>query len=208
MIRKKNQKGVVLIVALVFLLILTVAGVSAIKLSTVEEKMTGNFSDRNIAFQAAEAALRDGENFVVEQNFGDANFLQGCTEAFCFNSGCENGLCFGGKYTPGDCEVFVPDIDAGQLDIYQNQEVWLDPARHREATTDLDGPSVAEIQTAKYVVEFMCFVAKDPENPDPNRFDTGQQYGPLWEPFYRVTAIGYGRNPNTRVMLQSTFRRD
>jgi type IV pilus assembly protein PilX len=202
-----KQKGVVLLVSLVFLLIITIAGISAMRLSTVEEKMTGNFSDRNVAFQAAEAALRDGEAWIDQQNFSDVNFLQGCTEALCFNSNCDDGLCFGGDYTPGDCEVYVPDVSAGERDIYQDQEIWLENSRHRNATSDIDG-AANDIEQAKYVVEFMCFVAKDPENPDAARFDSGQKYGPLWEAFYRVTALGYGRNPNTRVMLQSTYRRD
>lgn len=207
----KKQTGVVLLVALVFLLILSVAGVSAVRLSTTEEKMTGNFSDRNIAFQSAEAALRDGEIFIDEQNFSEDNLVQGCTESLCFTENCADGLCFDGDYTGSagsDCQVNVPDYDGGEKDIYQNQEVWLDNNRHRKATTDIDG-SDNSITTAKFVVEFLCYVAKDPENADIIAMnEPGAKYGPLWEPFYRVTAIGYGRNPNTQVMLQSTYRRD
>ncbi len=57
----EKQKGAVLIVALVILLVLTVLGVAIMESSVVEERMAGNVLDRNITFQAAEAALRAGE---------------------------------------------------------------------------------------------------------------------------------------------------
>lgn len=60
----QKQKGVVLIVSLVLLVLVTLISVSSMKNTILEEKMAGNFKDRNSAFQAAEAALRDGENYL------------------------------------------------------------------------------------------------------------------------------------------------
>lgn len=57
-----RQRGVVLIVSLILLMVLTLIGVTAMQTSSLEERMTGNALDKNIAFQAAEAALRVGEN--------------------------------------------------------------------------------------------------------------------------------------------------
>lgn len=59
-----NQKGVVLIVSLILLVLVTLLSVSSMKNTVLEEKMAGNFKDRNSAFQAAEAALRGGENYL------------------------------------------------------------------------------------------------------------------------------------------------
>lgn len=59
-----RQQGAVLAVALIFLLILTLLGVSSMKSTLLEEKMAGNMRDQSLAFQAAEAALRDGEAFI------------------------------------------------------------------------------------------------------------------------------------------------
>lgn len=56
-----RQRGVVLIVALVVLLVLSMLGISGMQGTVMEERMAGNMYDRNIAFQAAEAALRAGE---------------------------------------------------------------------------------------------------------------------------------------------------
>jgi len=60
----RGQSGAALMVALVMLLVLTVLGVTAIRTTTLQEKMAGNMRDANLAFQAAEASLRDGETLV------------------------------------------------------------------------------------------------------------------------------------------------
>jgi len=59
---QKAQIGSALIISLVFLLLLTMIGVASIQDSTLQERMAGNERDRNLAFQAAEAALRAGED--------------------------------------------------------------------------------------------------------------------------------------------------
>ena len=56
-----SQRGAVLIVALVLLLVLTVLGTASIRDTTMEERMAGNFRDRSAALEAAESALRTGE---------------------------------------------------------------------------------------------------------------------------------------------------
>ena len=61
---RHTQTGSVLIISLLILLVMTLISVTAMKTSTVEEKMSGNVRDRNIAFQAAEAALRDAEIYA------------------------------------------------------------------------------------------------------------------------------------------------
>lgn len=58
------QRGSVLIVSLLMLLVLTIIGITAMSTSTLEEKMAGNSRDQNLAFQATEAALRDAEAYV------------------------------------------------------------------------------------------------------------------------------------------------
>jgi type IV pilus assembly protein PilX len=53
-----QQKGVVLIIALVILVLVTLVGLSTIRTTTMEEKMAGNSRDRDKAFQAAEAVVQ------------------------------------------------------------------------------------------------------------------------------------------------------
>ncbi|MDX1253171.1 MAG: pilus assembly protein PilX [Gammaproteobacteria bacterium] len=59
-----KQHGSVLIVSLMILLVLTLIGVTAMGVSTLEEKMAGNSRDQALGFQAAEAALRDAETLL------------------------------------------------------------------------------------------------------------------------------------------------
>lgn len=61
---RHNQRGAVLIVGLVMLLLLTIIGVAASRTGLLQEKMAGNMRDRQLAFQAAESALRAGEDIL------------------------------------------------------------------------------------------------------------------------------------------------
>ncbi|WP_149088136.1 pilus assembly PilX family protein [Pseudomonas prosekii] len=60
----KRQRGMALLVSLVFLLLLTLIGISSMQNATLQEKMAGSVSLRNQSFQLAEATLRIGESAV------------------------------------------------------------------------------------------------------------------------------------------------
>ena len=67
--------------ALIFLLLMTLLGTTAMRGSSMQERMAGNARDWNLAFQAAEAALREGEQFLlataVLPAFDDTNGFYG-----------------------------------------------------------------------------------------------------------------------------------
>lgn len=67
------QQGAVLVVALVLLLVLTVLGVTGMRSALLEERMTGNAQDLKVAFEAGEAALRDGEAVLRQPALPDFN---------------------------------------------------------------------------------------------------------------------------------------
>jgi type IV pilus assembly protein PilX len=60
----KSERGMALLVSLVFLLLLTLIGISSMQNATLQEKMAGSVTLRNQSFQVAEAALRIGESAV------------------------------------------------------------------------------------------------------------------------------------------------
>jgi len=60
----KKQQGAVLIVSLLIMLIMTLISVAGLRTTTLEEKMVTNIRDKNIAFEAAEAALQEAEGVV------------------------------------------------------------------------------------------------------------------------------------------------
>jgi len=57
----RRESGTALVIAMLFLVILGMLGVTTMTGTTLEERMAGNSRDRDIAMQAAEAALRDAE---------------------------------------------------------------------------------------------------------------------------------------------------
>jgi type IV pilus assembly protein PilX len=56
-----HQSGAVLIVSLIMLLLLTLIGTTGMQSTTLEEKMAGNMRNKELAFQAAESALKAAE---------------------------------------------------------------------------------------------------------------------------------------------------
>lgn len=79
-----RQVGAALIVALLFLVMLTLIGVSAMTTTTLEEKMAGNMRDYNVALQSGEAALLDAWDDI------NSTRISGMTG---FDIACSNGLC-------------------------------------------------------------------------------------------------------------------
>lgn len=61
-----RHSGAALVVGLILLLLLTLIGLSAARTALTEERITGNLSDRELAFQLAEGALREAER-VLQQ---------------------------------------------------------------------------------------------------------------------------------------------
>ena len=64
-----NQRGWVLVVGLVVLVMLTILAMALMKTTRLEEKMAGATREMNLSFQAAETVLRGAETFV--ENLAD-----------------------------------------------------------------------------------------------------------------------------------------
>ena len=175
-----SQKGMVLILVLSLLLALTILGVSSMSTSTLETRMANNFQDRNAAFQAAEAALREGERLVETSNFDGSQFSNQCT----------NGLCECNKSTT--CDYNGNDA----LTFWEQDVVWNTSTKHLTYQT-IDLTELAS--PAKYIIEHMGNVCPDtdptctPAATDPRMF--------------RITATGYGTTATAKVMLQSTYKK-
>lgn len=65
----QRQRGASLLVALAFLVIMAMLGVTVANVTTLQERMAGNTRDRELALQAAEAALRDAEERLADSTF-------------------------------------------------------------------------------------------------------------------------------------------
>jgi type IV pilus assembly protein PilX len=65
-----GQRGVALVVALLLLIVITLVGLAAVRGTIMQQKMSSNLFDRQLAFQSAEAALRAG-SALIGSNPGD-----------------------------------------------------------------------------------------------------------------------------------------
>ncbi len=63
---RRRERGAVLVVGLVMVLLISIIGLSAIRGSNLQEAIAGNMRERNLAFQAAESALRLGEGAIAD----------------------------------------------------------------------------------------------------------------------------------------------
>lgn len=69
---RARQSGAVLFISLIVLIVMTIAGLAAMQGVGLDERMAGNLRDRTLAFEAAEAALREAEDVLDSAGFGSA----------------------------------------------------------------------------------------------------------------------------------------
>jgi len=80
-----RERGMVLVMALVILLILTILGVTAMSTSGLQEKMAGNAQEQTQAFQAAESGLNK-----VATATGALDLATATTNSFSFGNTTAN----------------------------------------------------------------------------------------------------------------------
>lgn len=63
--RRRSQSGITLIMAMIFLLMLSLLGVWSVTNNSLQERMAGNTRNRDLALQAAESALKYAESTLT-----------------------------------------------------------------------------------------------------------------------------------------------
>lgn len=92
--RAHSARGATLLIGMILLLLMSAVALTSLKAIKTEERMAGNLQDRYLAFQAAEAALREAEGLLDSPSlpsFGAANGLYrydqtGIPDAFRFTT--------------------------------------------------------------------------------------------------------------------------
>lgn len=102
-----KQRGVTLVVALIFLGVLALLGATAAQVMSLQERMAGNARSRDLAFQAAEAALAAAEAEVP--GYAGAAFagdikIPGSGGLYLFNLCNPNSQAFWGGSGGEDCD--------------------------------------------------------------------------------------------------------
>jgi type IV pilus assembly protein PilX len=175
----QRERGISLVIVLLFLVIMAGLGATAIRTATIEEKMSGNERDRQIAFEAAEAALRDGENDVLANLTTDSAFDDNCVGGLCNPASTATP-----QWVAVDWSTALPRAYGTQTGI---------PA----------GYPVTDVARApRYIVEFLS--GGMPVLPGCSAIAATRASCDGGTPF-RITAVGWGRRASTQVMLQSVF---
>jgi type IV pilus assembly protein PilX len=184
-----RQSGMSLFPALMFLLVLAVLGVSALSSTLMQEKMVSNTKDANLAFQAAEAALRDGE--------ADVETNKTIWTPTSFTSACTNGLCVPPSTWP----------TPSSLDISKAID-WTDTGLTRRYGSQTAVPLLPDVAAQpQYVIERIPPPPGLPASPG-SSVGTGCGVScpaPVTGFAYRLTVLATGARPETRVVLQSTY---
>lgn len=173
-----RQHGVALVLALVFLLLLTLIGISALNTTSLEEKMANNTKDRNLAFQAAESALSLAESWIHAQ-IGKPVFPNNSS----------------GLYLPSTGATYNWDSvnwSGSSVVTYPN------------TPTASGSGTLGKVNTQpKYIIEDLGEVQESGGS-----LTMESRYRSKGTTILRVTTRGTGGTDSAVVMLQSTYARD
>jgi len=198
----RPQSGAALITGLIFLVVLTMIGVTAARMSSLEERMSGNMRDRSLAMQAAELALRDAERDILRQGTGGRNppisglsdFAVSCNNDTTANS-FDDGLCYRPTTTPTYTATTIEwpaftynSVNYVALSLDMTAAPSVAYGRFTGATA-IAGVSAQP----RYIIEGIeryCWLTC-----------SGTKTAG-----YRITVRAVGANPSTVVWLQETYK--
>lgn len=180
-----RQRGAALIVALILLMIMSMLGLSSIRTTSMQERMSANAFDRSLAFQAAEYALRLGEDQAVlwGEKAGTVGSFPAIDPALPSDGNCTaQTACT----VTGLCQIPDPDCLTNR---------WDDVTTPWQMAPALGGLSV----TPKYFVEAIAINAPCDLSEPTLGLQTCKRF--------RITAtsVADGRG---NVMLQSIYATD
>ena len=174
-----DESGVSLVIVMIFLVILSMLSISAMQTSTLSSRVARNEADRTLAFQAAEAALRDGELDIK-------NLKADNTACVAATTGCRTENINRGDGFTTTCPLGLCDSRTFTSPVWEDNTKW--------ATT---GSSVA--YGAYTGAAALPVVSQQPRYL--------LEYFPMGDSVvYRITAVGFGANTSTQVMLQSAVK--
>lgn len=172
-----GQRGAALIMAMVFLLLLTILGVTAMSTTSLEEKMAGNVRDKDVAFQAAEAALITGENWILDQL----------------------------KEPEPNNSIGLYEFDSTSSQSVWDTVDWdgtSDLVVFPDTPTQTGSSGLTDVKTQpKYIIEVLAHV---PEEGGSLRLGA---YASSFTTVMRITARGTGGTDSAVAMVQSIFQK-
>jgi len=171
-----KQRGAILVFCLVFLAILTVMGTSGMETTILEERMSSNMRDYNMAFQSAESALKNAEAWLVLQDTLPVTSSDGSTRVWTEDS---------------------MDPAAG------DGRYWWDHANIDAAWWAANADAIAGVADVATQPVYVIEQYRTVDSGQSIAIGSGEATVP--RVFHRITSRGVGVNGTTSVRLQSTF---
>lgn len=174
-----KQSGMALMVSLIFLVLLTLLAVSAMRGTILQERMAGNTRDRMLAFQAAEAALR-----VAETTLGNSGLPSGAGIYMVIGS------------SPAATFTYTQQWDPAYAGTHYD---WANNA----ATLANGSVGTNVVFQPQYVIERLT------NTPPAVCSGGGSTAFPIppGKGFFRITSRGVGATTNASVILQEIYAR-
>lgn len=178
--RIRAEQGSALIVSLILMLVITIIGLTALQGTTMQTRMATAMRDRSLAFEAAEAALRDAQGWLAAQTPGGTK-----PDATSVGS-------------TGVWIAKAPQTAEGQEDFMDwTRDNWR---RVGQAYPLQNGAEIAGLaEQPRVVIEEWQFMPDGVEDDD-FLLQVGFQT-------YRITTNALGAAPETSVTLQALVRR-
>ena len=184
------QRGAVLVIALIFLLLLTILAVGASNRSLLQERMAGGLLNAQRAQMSAQTALR-GAEWKLWSSAANLSTPLGC----------------GTSIFPA-CYIHDPLNPIANVVNFRTQPGWITDGSAeylgQGGGTDFTATANGELaDNPRYIVEDMGPYVEGPQGESKQTSESGTG-SPKYE-MYRITARATGGSKNTVVVLQSTF---
>ena len=187
---RMDQQGLALVMALLFLLVLTILGVTAITTSSLQEKMAGNLRNQFMAMESVESAMRAGEQWLFDYRtrFGPTS---GPPPTICPSAGANNPL---------NPEVWTSDCIVGGVDAQTDSWWTTRTVDYTSLGLGAAHPITEVAAPPRYVIQFLQDVPDSPAKDLTYTKDKSMYY-------YMISGWSYGATQSARALLQDTFRK-
>lgn len=174
---KKSQQGLVLITSIIMLVVTTILVLFAFRNSGIYEKIAGNTMEKGRSFQAAESSLRFGEWWLARNNLGEI--------ASCDAKNTVTSL--------DDVRVCNAALTSSTALPWSGSSVFTPKAMaiSTEAGLNTDEDKVAG--DTNYYASPELYISELGSTPGGR------------EMLYSISAAGFGANPSSTSVVESTF---